>query len=313
MGGRPLAYPVVSMAGDAQTGGYWLVGADGGIFAFDAPFVGSVGGTTLQRAVVGMASTVDGGGYWLTGADGGLYALGDAPFEGAVHVLPLAGLTVAVDPGHDGGNGSDPGYIDQPIDGGDFTEPCDTVGTTTDDGYTEHAFNFDVAMRLDALLTAEGATVVLTRTNDTGVGPCVNTRAAIGNAAHAAAAISIHADGGPADGRGFTVITPEPVVSPISNNIAVVLPSEALGIDVRNAFAADTGEPESTYDGVNGLDARDNLGGLNLSTVPKVLIECANMKNAGDAASLENPAWRQSAAQGIADGITAFLTAVERV
>ena len=52
---------------------------------------------------------------------------------------------------------------------------------------------------------------------------------------------------------------------------------------------------------------RDNLGGLNLSTVPKVLIECANMQNPIDAALTESPAWRQQAAQGLADGITSYL------
>ena len=65
----------------------------------------------------------------------------------------------------------------------------------------------------------------------------------------------------------------------------------------------------STYDGTGGTDLRDNLGGLNLSTVPKVLIECANMQNATDAALTETPAWRQLAAQGITDGITRFLVA----
>jgi N-acetylmuramoyl-L-alanine amidase len=227
-------------------------------------------------------------------------------------VLPLAGLTVAVDPGHDGGNGSDPDFIDQPIDGGGITEPCDTAGTSTADGYTEHAFNFDVATRLASLLEAEGATVVLTRTTDDGVGPCVDVRAAIGNHAHAAAAISIHADSGPPDGRGFTVITPAPVVSPISDNTAIVAPSAVLGTDVRGAFEVDTGEIPSTYDGVGGLNQRDDLGGLNLSTVPKVLIECANMENADDANLVEDPDWRQVAAQGIADGMTAYLVGAER-
>jgi N-acetylmuramoyl-L-alanine amidase len=74
---------------------------------------------------------------------------------------------------------------------------CDTAGAQTDAGYPEHAFTFNVAMRLARLLRAEGATVVLTRPNDHGVGPCVTQRAAIGNRAHADAAISIHADGGP--------------------------------------------------------------------------------------------------------------------
>jgi N-acetylmuramoyl-L-alanine amidase len=41
--------------------------------------------------------------------------------------------------------------------------------------------------------------------------------------------------------------------------------------------------------------------------VPKVFIECGNMRNARDAAALTNPTWRQHAAQGIADGLTAFL------
>jgi hypothetical protein len=43
------------MAADPATGGYWLVGSDGGVFAFDAPFDGSMGGQHLNRPIVGMA------------------------------------------------------------------------------------------------------------------------------------------------------------------------------------------------------------------------------------------------------------------
>jgi len=309
MGGTPLARPVVGIDDDPAGTGYREVGADGGLFSFGAPFFGSMGGTPLNRAVVGMASTPDGAGYRLVGADGGIYAFGDAPYLGSVDVLPLAGLTVAIDPGHDGGNGGDPAIIDQPVDGGGFAEPCDTAGTSTPDGYTEHAFNFDVATRAETLLRAEGATVVLTRTTDTGVGPCVDARAAVANLAHAAAAISIHADGGPPDGRGYTVIEPAPVVSATSDNTAIVGPSAQLGAFVDAAFGSDTGLVPSTYDGTGGTDVRDDLGGLNLSTVPKVLIECANMQNADDAALTESPGWRQQAAQGITDGIEQFLLA----
>ena len=45
------------MAADPATGGYWLVAADGGIFAFGAPFLGSTGATAAQPARVGMAAT----------------------------------------------------------------------------------------------------------------------------------------------------------------------------------------------------------------------------------------------------------------
>ncbi len=312
-GALHLTKPVVGMAlggGTGATGsgpGYWLVAADGGVFAFGVPYQGSTGALVLDRAVVAMAPTPDGGGYWLVGADGGVYALGDAQYQGSVSVLPLAGLTVVIDPGHDGGNAGDPGYIDRPIDGGGFTEPCDTAGTSTDNGYPEHAFNFDVATRAQALLQADGARVVLTRPTDTGVGPCVNVRAAIANDLDANAAVSIHADGGPPTGSGFSVDTPVAVVSSISNNTAIIGPSDQLSTDMRNAFAAATGEPPANYTGTDGIVYRSDLGGLNLSTVPKVLIECANMRNATDAANVQNPAWRQNAAQGIANGVEQFL------
>jgi N-acetylmuramoyl-L-alanine amidase len=312
MGAVRLTRPVVGMAATPSGGGYWLVAGDGGIFAFGAPYEGSTGALVLDRAVVGMGATADGGGYWLVGADGGVYGQGDARYQGSVSVLPLAGLTVVIDPGHDGGNGADPAFIDRPIDGGGFTEPCDTTGTETDNGYTEHAFNFDVALRAQALLQADGARVVLTRTTDAGVGPCVNVRAAIADALDADAAVSIHADGGPAGGSGFAVDTPVPVVSSISDNRAIVAPSDALSLDLRNAFQAATGEPPSNYTGQDGIVYRGDLGGLDLSTVPKVLIECANMRNAQNAASVQSTSWRQTAAVGIATGIEQFLEVAER-
>ena len=146
---------------------------------------------------------------------------------------------------------------------------------------------------------------MLTRTSDTGVGPCVTQRAAIGNAAHANAAISIHADGGPPYGRGFAIL--EPVADGINN--AIIGPSAILGADLRAAFAAGTGEPVSTYDGINGIQPRDNLAGINLSTVPKVFIECADMRNATDAALITTAIWQAKAARAIAAGLTTFLKA----
>jgi N-acetylmuramoyl-L-alanine amidase len=311
-GNVALTRPVVAMAPDPATGGYWLTAADGGVFAFNAPFDGSAGALVLNRAVAGADTVPGGGGYWMVGADGTVYPFGDAPFEGSVDVLPLAGLTIVLDPGHDGGNAGAPQVVNRPIDGGGFTEPCDTSGTSTDNGYPEHAFTFSVATSAQTLLQADGAQVVLTRPNDTGVGPCVNVRAGIANALHAAAAVSIHADGGPPGGRGFAVDTPSPVVSSISDNRASVGPSAVLGDDLRDAFTTATGEPVSDYTGVDGIVPRSDLGGLNLSTVPKVLIECANMRNATDAALVQSPAWRQTAAAGIATGVEQYLEAALR-
>ena len=68
MGGSALNAPVVDMTPTADGHGYWLVGSDGGIFAFgDAGYYGSMGGTPINAPVVGMASSPEGRGYWLVG------------------------------------------------------------------------------------------------------------------------------------------------------------------------------------------------------------------------------------------------------
>ena len=196
--------------------------------------------------------------------------------------LPLAGKVVGIDPGHNGGNFADPSYLNQIIWNGREYETCDTTGTETDGGYTEARYNFNVATDLAADLRAEGAKVVMTRHSNSGVGPCVTTRAQILNRAHANVAIDIHADGGPAGGRGFTIL--EPVADGPNNR--VIGSSERFGAILRTRFRTLTGMPLSTYDGVNGISYRDDLAGLNLTTVPKVLIECGNMRNATDASIL---------------------------
>lgn len=215
----------------------------------------------------------------------------------------LAGKVVAIDPGHNGQNWAHTAQINAPVFIGNGTKACDTTGTATKDGYTESAYNLDVAQRLAQVLTAAGAHVVLTRSSDTGWGPCIDQRAAIGNQAHADVAISIHADGS-LTGRGFHVIHPALIAGYTD---AIVGPSTRLATDIRDAYGTGTGMPVSTYAGVDGLIQRSDLGGLNLSKVPKVLIETGNMDSATDAALLESTAYRARAAQALANGLAAFL------
>jgi N-acetylmuramoyl-L-alanine amidase len=216
----------------------------------------------------------------------------------------LAGKIVGIDPGHNGLNYTNPSYLNQQIFNGRTKEDCDTTGTQTGTGYTEAQFNFNVSQYLATDLESEGAQVVLTRSINGGIGPCVDQRAKIINAAHADVAIDIHADGGPPDGRGFAVL--EPV--PDGPNDTVIASSEAFGNDVRASFLTDTGMPQSTYDGTNGIVLRNDLAGLNLTTVPKVLIECGNMQNTTDATMLTAPSFQKTAALSLAQAITTFLT-----
>jgi N-acetylmuramoyl-L-alanine amidase len=221
---------------------------------------------------------------------------------------PLAGKVVVLDPGHNPHNRDHTAEIDRLVDVGTGRKACDTTGTVTNSGYPEAAYTLDVARRARAILAARGAAVKLTQNGDRAYGPCVDERARIGNAAHADAAVSVHADGSAPGNRGFHVILPAAVHEGIADNRAVVAPSRRLGVDLRQRFAAETGTSPANYlANGSGLDVRDDLGGLNLTRVPKVFIECGNMRDPEDAALLTSPAWRQKAALGIADGITRYL------
>ncbi|MFJ5288668.1 N-acetylmuramoyl-L-alanine amidase [Streptomyces sp. NPDC088348] len=223
---------------------------------------------------------------------------------------PLAGKVVVIDPGHNPNNYRHPTEINHRVNIGNGTTECDTTGTSTNDGYAEARFTLDVSHRLRSLLEKQGAKVRLTQNDDHSFGPCVTERAAFGNKAKADAAVSVHADGSSVGHRGFHVILPAPVKAGTANTRDIVAPSRELGTRIAGKFLRSTGTAPSNYiGGGTGLDTRSDLGGLNLSTVPKVFIECGNMRDPKDAALLTSESWRQKAAQGIANGISSFLHA----
>lgn len=217
------------------------------------------------------------------------------------------GRTIVLNPGHNGGNASNAAAINRQVPAG-FGEykACDTTGTETNSSpaYPEHAFNWDVSLRVRSLLQAQGVTVIMTRSSDGGVGPCVDERAAIGNRAGVTAVVSIHADGAPTSGHGFHVC--EDSRQPAGPAIAAQ--SHALTVAVHDALLRGSGMTVSSYLGSNGYYPRSDLAGLNLATVPATFLEIGNMRNAGDAAEQSSPDGRQRIAQAVANGILAWLS-----
>ena len=216
---------------------------------------------------------------------------------------PLAGVVIGIDPGHNGRNYTDPAYLNQQVWNGREWEGCDTTGTRTASGYTEARFTWNVAVYLRADLIRMGARVVMTRTGNRGLGPCVDTRSRILNRAHANVSIDIHADYGPLSGRGFTVL--EPVADGPNNK--VIGSSRRFGRDVHAMMLRDTAFRVSNYYGRDGYISRNDLAGLNLTTMPKVLIETGNMRNAADAALLVSPKVQRAVATALAAAIARFL------
>ena len=80
-----LNAPIVGMVPSSDDGGYFMVGSDGGVFAFgDARFAGScpgIGG--CSGSAVAVMPDHSGNGYWVVTSTGNIYAFGDAPYLGA--------------------------------------------------------------------------------------------------------------------------------------------------------------------------------------------------------------------------------------
>ena len=217
---------------------------------------------------------------------------------------PLAGRVVVLDPGHNRDNGAHPADINRMVDAGGFSKACNTTGTATDAGVPEATVNWELALLLRDRLTDLGARVVLTRDANAGWGPCIDERAAVANRADADLLLSLHADGAAASARGFHVIMPG-VRAGWTDDIAD--DSREAAVLVRDALVA-AGLPPADYIGSEGLDERTDLGTLNRSDVPAVMLEAGNLRNAGDAALLTGDQGRGRVAAALARAVSRFLS-----
>lgn len=79
---RVVINDVMGMLPTTDAKGYWLLGADGGVFAFgDAKYLGSLPGRHIhmQTPVVGMSYCTHGSGYVIQTADGEYQSFGCQP------------------------------------------------------------------------------------------------------------------------------------------------------------------------------------------------------------------------------------------
>ncbi|MCP9275961.1 Rv3717 family N-acetylmuramoyl-L-alanine amidase [Mycolicibacterium arenosum] len=216
------------------------------------------------------------------------------------HAANIAGMIVFLDPGHQGSN--DPSALSKQVTTGrGGTKDCQTSGTSDGGGYTEHAFNWETVLRIRQQLTALGVRTAMSRGDDTGPGPCVDERAAMANALKPDAIVSIHADGGPATGRGFHVNYSDPPLNDVQAG-----PSVQFARIMRDQLQA-AGIPPANYIGQGGLYPRSDLTGLNLAQYPSILVELGNMKNPADDALMTSAEGRQKYAEAVVRGIAGYL------
>ena len=100
LGATHLNAPIVAITADRffSGGGYTLIAADGGTFAFNTGFLGSLAGTHLVAPIVAAFGAVDGSGITMVAADGGVFILGNGQFFGSLGGQPLNAPIVGVAP-----------------------------------------------------------------------------------------------------------------------------------------------------------------------------------------------------------------------
>lgn len=217
---------------------------------------------------------------------------------------PLLGLVIALDPGHNGGNFQDMARISERIsDGRGGATACDSPGTSTHNGYREHEFTFAVAELLTEQLEYLGATVVSTREDDDGVGPCEDVRGRFAEDHDVDALLSLHAISSrdPED-TGFMVVVADPPLAPSQEES-----SRDLARAVADAMQAAGFESDPEAD--ETLQGREDLASLNFARRPAVRVELGQMYNRTEAELMESEEGRVAYAEALAEGVLNWAAA----
>lgn len=161
----------------------------------------------------------------------------------------------------------------------------------------ESQVNLDVALKLRSELQSRGYKVVMTRTSQN-VKLSNQQRAKIGNDANAGAVIHLHCDGGPSSSTGAHTIAikkSNPYCPGLYNA------SSSLANKVIKAYCRETGIRS------RGVSYRNDLTGLNWSTVPSIYLEMGFLSNKGEDLKLTDANFQRKMVKGIADGIDDYF------
>jgi len=188
----------------------------------------------------------------------------------------IEGKKVVLDPGH--GYMSSTGYFD--------------VGAIGPSGTKESSVNLSIALKVKALLEADGARVVMTRSDDTSKdNPDLARRAQIANSSGADLFLSIHqnaTDAGPSIGG-----TEVNYWSDQSKVFAALVQKHLVSTLGR----MDRGTQKTSLYLVSHID-----------TMPAALVECAFISNSEEERLLREDSFQQKAAKGIADAIVEYFS-----
>ena len=206
------------------------------------------------------------------------------------------GRVICIDAGHQGHQNSEKEPIGPGAAETKMKVTSGTSGVAT--GVPEYKLTLAVALKLQSVLQQRGYTVVMCRSShDVNISNA--ERAQIANNAGASAFIRIHADGAASSSAaGGSTLAPSGS-NPYCASIASQ--SQSLAKNVINSYCAKTGVKN------RGVQITDSMTGLNWAQVPVTIIEMGFMTNPAEDQLMQTESFQQAAAEGIADGIDAFM------
>ena len=223
-----------------------------------------------------------------------LYAAGAQPYEKPA--LPLAGLTIGIDPGHQAKGNS----AREPEAPGS-SKMKKKVSSGTQGRWSrvpEYEVNLAVGLLLRDLLREQGATVIMTReTNDVDISNV--ERAQLFNRKKVDYALRLHCNGKDDESvHGAFMLIPRenPFAEDCKQAAALLLDS----------YCAATGAKHL------GVTKRSDQTGFNWCERMIVNIEMGHMTNKAEDARLTSPDYQKKMAQGLLDGICAYFEKKER-
>ncbi len=191
--------------------------------------------------------------------------------------ISLAGKIIVVDPGH---GGRDSGASAE-------LHPFDVY---------EKDITLAIGRRVQSLLMQSGATVIMTRSDDSF--PALESRPQLANSRHADYFISIHAD---SSVLGRNTLAGTTVYFHAQNSLC-----RLMAADIGRRVSETSG---ISYNGVKSdtIRFRTGFAVLRESYMPAVLVETGYMNNDRDLAKLRDDAGQQRIAAGITAGLRDFI------
>ena len=211
-------------------------------------------------------------------------------------------ILIAIDPGHQSWE-IDMSATEPNAPGSSVMKAKATTGTAgTFSGTYEYDLNLDISLRLRELLEQQGFSTLLTREdNETAISNA--ERATMANDAGADILLRIHANGSEdPSASGALALVPSADNAYVGSLSAK---SADLAQTILSAYCEATGMKNL------GLQYNDTMTGINWSAQPVVILEMGFMTNEHDDLAMAQDAFRQTMAEGIAEGVNAYFEAME--